>query len=83
MKNLRLLLAALIAVFMLSSIPAFADASKNGCEHSHDKAKGCSDDPTTASTPVSEPGSVGLLATGLVLVGCTAAIYARRRLPKS
>jgi hypothetical protein len=80
MKNLPLLVAALIAGFMLSSIPAFADASKNGCEHSNDRAKGCSNDPAAANTSVPEPGSLGLLATGLILVGGTAAIYRRRRL---
>jgi hypothetical protein len=79
MKNLPLFVAALIAGFMLSSIPAFADASNNGCEHSHDRAKGCSNDPAAANTSVPEPGSLGLLATGL-LVGGTAAIYRRRKL---
>ncbi len=72
---------ALLAGLMLSSIPAFPDASKNGCEHSDDRAKGCSNDPATPA-PTPEPRTIGLLTAGILLLG-GAAIYGRRRLPQS
>jgi len=75
MKKLCLLVASLFVVLMLSCTPAFADASANGCQHSDDRASGCSD-PTTAP----EPGSLGLLAAGILVVGVGAAIVRRRRL---
>jgi len=75
MKELCLLVAALFMVLMLSGMPAFADASATGCKNSDNRASGCSD-PTTAP----EPGSLGLLAAGILVVGVGAAIVRRRRL---
>ena len=75
MKKLCLLVASLFVILMLSCMPAFADASPNGCKNSDGKASGCSD-PTTAP----EPGSLGLLAAGILVVGVGAAIVRRRRL---
>ena len=59
---------------MLSCTPAFADASANGCKHSDDTASGCSD-----PTPAPEPGSLGLLAAGILVVGGGAAMVGRKR----
>ena len=75
MKKLCLFVASLFVVLMLSCMPSFADASANGCQDSDDRASGCSD-PTTAP----EPGSLGLLAAGILAVGVGAAIVRRRRL---
>jgi len=77
MQKLYLLVAFLLVVPMLSCVPAFADASQSGCEHSDDRASGCSND--SASTTVPEPGSLSLLAAGILLVGGGAAIFKRRR----
>jgi len=77
MKKLCLLVASLFVVLMLSCMPAFADASSNGCEDSKGRASGCSgSDPTAAP----EPGSLALLAAGILVVGVGAAIVRRRRL---
>jgi len=76
MKKLYLLAAFLLVLPMLSCVPAFADASSSGCEHSDGRASGCSD---SASTTVPEPGSLSLLAAGILLVGGGAAIVGRRR----
>jgi hypothetical protein len=78
MKKLYLLVTFLLVGPTLSCVPAFADASQNGCQHSDDRASGCSND--SASTPVPEPGSLSLLAAGILLVGGGAAIVGRRRL---
>jgi hypothetical protein len=78
MKKLCVGVGLLVAL-MFSTIPAFADASNNGCEHSDDRAKGCSNDPA-APTPTPEPGSLGLLTSGILLLGGAAATYGRRRL---
>lgn len=74
MKKLCVLVASLFVVLMLSCMPAFADASANGCQNSDNRASGC--DPTTAP----EPGSLGLLAAGILVVGVGAVIVRRRRL---
>ena len=76
MKKLCLLVAALFVVLMLSGMPAFADASATGCQNSDNKASGCSSVATTAP----EPGSLALLAAGILVVGVGAAIVRRRRL---
>ena len=60
-------------VLMLSGMPAFADASPQGCTSSDGKAAGC-------ATTAPEPGSLGLLAAGILVVGVGAAIVRRRRL---
>jgi len=78
MRKLCLLVASLLAGLMLSSIPTFADASQNGCEHSDGKANGCSSDPAPATT-APEPGSLALLATGILVIGGSAAVLWRRR----
>jgi hypothetical protein len=76
MKKVCLLVVSLFVVLMLSCMPAFADASATGCQNSDNRASGCSADPTTAP----EPGSLGLLAAGILVVGVGAAIVRRRRL---
>ena len=76
MKKVCLLVASLFVVLMLSCMPAFPDASTTGCQNSGGKAAGCSADPTAAP----EPGSLGLLAAGILVVGVGAAIVRRRRL---
>ena len=77
MKKISLVLALAVALIALPKVPAYADASENGCLHSDGKAAGCS-----AVDPVSapEPGSFVLLAAGLAAVGGLAVILRRRRL---
>jgi hypothetical protein len=75
MRKLCLFVASFLVVLMLSCTPAFADASPNGCKHSDDKASGCSAEPT----PAPEPGSLGLLAAGILVVGGAAAVVGRKR----
>ena len=77
-KKMSLFFGFFLAVLMLSCLAARGDASKSGCTHSHDRAKGCSDDP--AGVP--EPGMGSLIVAGMILVG-GAAVLNRRRMIRS
>jgi hypothetical protein len=75
MQKLSLLLALTLVFLALPGVLAYADASKEGCEHSDGKAAGCSDD--TVSAP--EPSSLALLTLGLAAAGGVALVLRRRR----
>jgi hypothetical protein len=75
MQKSSLLLALTLVFIALPGVPAYADASKEGCEHSGGKAAGCSDD--TVNAP--EPSSLALLALGLTAAGGVALVLRRRR----
>ena len=75
MQKISLLLALTLAFIALPGVLAYADASQEGCEHSHGKAAGCSDD--TVSAP--EPSSLALLSLGLAAAGGVALVLRRRR----
>jgi hypothetical protein len=78
MKKVTLLLALAVAVVALHGVPVFADASQTGCINSNYKAAGC-----VAPSTVPEPGSLSLLATGLVAVGGLAVAFRRKRLAQN
>lgn len=73
MKKLLLLAALAAALAATSGTSAFADASQNGCEHSQDRAAGCSD-----PVKVPEPPSAATLAAGLLSVGAFVALFGRK-----
>jgi PEP-CTERM motif len=75
MKKISLLLGLALTFIALPGVLAYADASKEGCEHSGGKAAGCSDD--TVSAP--EPSSLALLTLGLAATGGVALVLRRRR----
>lgn len=80
MKKITAIIALGIALLVIPRVPAFADASQNGCEHSGGKAAGCSDDDKKKdATKVPEPTSFALLAVGLVTLGGTALVFGRKR----
>lgn len=65
-KKVSAFFAFLLAMLMLSCLPARGDASKSGCTHSDDQAKGCSsNDPVS----VSEPETGRLIGVGMILFG--------------
>jgi hypothetical protein len=78
MKKVSLLLALAVALVALPSAPAYADASSTGCEHSDNRAAGCSGDPADPAS-VPEPNSVALLAIGLAAVSGLAVALRRKR----
>ena len=80
MKKLSMVAALAVTLVALPSVSAYADASKNGCEHSDGKAAGCSND--TAQDPVSvpEPTSFALLTVGLLVCGGAAVVFGRKQL---
>ena len=73
MKKFILLAALTGALIATSRTSAFADASQNGCEHSHDRAAGCSD-----PVKMPEPPSSAMLAAGLLSVGAFVALFGRK-----
>jgi hypothetical protein len=79
MKKAILPLALAIATVALSSVPAYADTSNQGCASSCGKAAGCSNRPTS----VPEPSSLALLVVGLVVVGGVAVAFGRKRLDQA
>jgi hypothetical protein len=79
MKKMSLLLALAVALVALPKVPAYADASQQGCESSDGQAAGCSSDPVS----VPEPGSFALLATGMAAVGSLAIVRRRKRLAQN
>ena len=80
MKKIAAVIALGVALMVVPGIPAFADASQNGCEHSGGKAAGCTDDDGTKDpAKVPEPTSFALLAVGFVVVAGAAFILGRKR----
>lgn len=61
MKKGFLILGLAMALSVLPRVPAYADASQNGCKHSDNRAAGCKPDPVG----IPEPGSFALLTMGL------------------
>ena len=78
-KKVSVFCASLLAMLMLSCLPARGDASTSGCTHSDDRAKGCSDDPVS----VPEPETGRLIGVGMILVGGAVAASNARRLIRS
>jgi hypothetical protein len=75
MKIISLLLALTVTFIALPGVLAYADASKEGCEHSGGKAAGCSNDPVSAP----EPSIFALLTLGLAAAGGVVLVFGRRR----
>ena len=75
-KKVSVFFASLLAMLMLSCLRARGDASKSGCTHSDDRAKGCSGD--LVSVP--EPETDRLIGVGMILVGGAVAVSNGRRL---
>ena|SRR6516165_10701355 len=75
MRKLALFLTLGMALVGLSSVRAHADASATGCEHSDDRAAGCSADPVT----MPEPSGLALLALGLAGLSGAGFVLALRR----
>jgi len=86
MRTVLGVIAVALLVTGLSVAPTYGDASQNGCEHSKNRAAGCSDngekkynrerkDAVTAP----EPGSLGLLAAGIAGVACLGYAISRKR----
>jgi hypothetical protein len=78
MKKLALFAALTVALYAVPTVPVYADASANGCEHSDGKAKGCSD---TATVP--EPNIGVLVATGLLAAAGLAFMINRKRIAQN
>jgi hypothetical protein len=75
MKKIPLLFGLTLIFIGLPGVLAYADASKEGCEHSGGKAAGCSNDPVSAS----EPSSLALLTRGLAAASGGVFVLRRRR----
>src|SRR5664279_3516117 len=82
MKRLSILAALAVTLIALPGVSAYADASQNGCEHSGNRAAGCTgdNDKKKSTTSVPEPTSSVLLATGLLVCGGAAFALRRKRL---
>jgi hypothetical protein len=76
-KKAALLLALAVALTTLHNVPAYADASQQGCISSNYRAAGCVN-PNDPPANVPEPGDLALLAVGLAAIGGMA-IFRRRR----
>jgi hypothetical protein len=79
MKKVLSVLALAVALIAVPRIPAYADASQQGCESSGGRAAGCSNDPVN----VPEPNTSGLLAFGLAAVGGLAIVLGMKRLSRN
>jgi hypothetical protein len=87
MKTILGVVAIALIATGLSVSPTYGDASQNGCEHSKNRAAGCSDNDEKkynrerkdAAVVAPEPGSLGLLAAGIVGVACLGYAISRKR----
>jgi PEP-CTERM motif len=83
MKKILAVLALAVALVAVPRIPAYADASQQGCESSGGRAKGCSNTPGNDPVIVPEPGSSVLLVFGLAALGGVAIVLGVRRLSRN
>jgi hypothetical protein len=82
MKKLSMIVALAVTLIALPAVSAYADASQNGCEHSGNRAAGCTDDTKKKEDParVPEPTSFALLTVGVLACGGAAVVFGRKRL---
>jgi len=78
MKKVTLVFALAVALFALPKVPAYAQASQQGCQSSGGRAAGCN-----AFVQVPEPSSFTLLTAGLLTLGGIALILRRKRLAQN
>ena len=80
MRKLSMIAALAVTLIALPGVRAYADASKQGCEYSDGKAKGCSEDQRNRKTRVPEPSIFVLLSAGLVVCFGAVFVFSRKRL---
>jgi hypothetical protein len=79
MKRILWIVVFAFSLIAAPMVPAYGDASQQGCESSGGRAAGCTNGPVS----MPEPNTAVLLMLGLVAVGGLVAVLGNKRLSRN